>query len=118
MSRESLFRELQYIAALVPAGTLEETANTTNHPDAVDVNQSQKVAIAQPVSHWTVADAARMLAIAAKEGDAVAERELAICYLASPDLLQPTVSPICKPKKFSSSRYWVGGRRFRRVLSQ
>jgi hypothetical protein len=51
-----------------------------------------------PTSRYTMEDAARMLVITAKEGDAVAERELAIFYLTSPDLVQRTVLPLTKPK--------------------
>jgi len=41
---------------------------------------------------------ARMFIITAKEGDAVAERELAIFYLTHPDLLPRTVLPLTKPR--------------------
>ena len=51
-----------------------------------------------PLSRYTMEDAARMLIITAKEGDAVAERELAIFYLTHPDLLQRTVLPLTKPR--------------------
>ena len=44
-----------------------------------------------------MADAARMLLITAKEGDAVAERELAIFYLTSPELLHRAVLPLTRP---------------------
>ncbi|KAG9199989.1 hypothetical protein G6514_007692 [Epicoccum nigrum] len=46
---------------------------------------------------YTMADAARMLLITAKEGDAVAERELAIFYLTSPELLHRAVLPLTRP---------------------
>jgi hypothetical protein len=38
-----------------------------------------------------------MLLITAKEGDAVAERELAIFYLTSPELLHRAVLPLTRP---------------------
>ncbi|KAF2125472.1 hypothetical protein P153DRAFT_113892 [Dothidotthia symphoricarpi CBS 119687] len=50
-----------------------------------------------PVSRYTMEDAARMLLITAKEGDSVAERELAIFYLTSPELLHRAVLPLTKP---------------------
>ncbi len=50
-----------------------------------------------PQSKYTMADAASLLLITAKEGDAVAERELAIFYLTSPELLHRTVLPLTKP---------------------
>ncbi|KAF2113672.1 hypothetical protein BDV96DRAFT_647924 [Lophiotrema nucula] len=52
----------------------------------------------EPTSRYTMEDAARMLLITAKEGDAVAERELAIFYLTSPELLHRTVLPLTKPR--------------------
>ncbi|KAF2743511.1 hypothetical protein M011DRAFT_496832 [Sporormia fimetaria CBS 119925] len=51
-----------------------------------------------PTSRYTMQDAARMLLITAKEGDAVAERELAIFYLTSPELVQRTILPLTKPR--------------------
>ncbi|KAF1847809.1 uncharacterized protein K460DRAFT_426630 [Cucurbitaria berberidis CBS 394.84] len=52
-----------------------------------------------PVSRYNMEDAARMLLITAKEGDAVAERELAIFYLTSPELVHRTVLPLTKPSE-------------------
>lgn len=80
--------------------TAATTTTTAQSPDAVNANQAQNIAATeQPVSRWTMADAAQMLIITAKEGDAVAERELAIFYLTHPDLLPRTVSPLSKPKE-------------------
>lgn len=53
----------------------------------------------EPISKYTMEDAARMLLITAKEGDAVAERELAIFYLTSPELVHRTVLPLTKPSE-------------------
>jgi hypothetical protein len=53
----------------------------------------------EPALRYTMEDAARMLLITAKEGDAVAERELAIFYLTSPELLNRTVLPLTKPRE-------------------
>jgi hypothetical protein len=49
-------------------------------------------------SRYTMEDAARMLLITAKEGNATAERELAIFYLTCPELVHRTVLPLTKPK--------------------
>jgi hypothetical protein len=51
-----------------------------------------------PVSRYTMEDAARMLLITAREGDPVAERELATMYLTSPELLHRTILPLTKPR--------------------
>jgi hypothetical protein len=52
----------------------------------------------EPISRYSMEDAARMLLITAKEGDAVAERELAIFYLTSPELVNRAILPLTKPK--------------------
>ncbi|KAL6154709.1 hypothetical protein ACJBU6_06336 [Exserohilum turcicum] len=53
----------------------------------------------EPLSKYTMEDAGRMLLITAKEGDSVAERELAIFYLTSPELIHRTVLPLTKPSE-------------------
>jgi len=72
-------------------GGATETPNVTSTilPPPVD----------EPLSRYTMEDAARMLVITAKEGDAVAERELAIFYLTTPDLVHRTVLPLTKPSE-------------------
>ena len=50
------------------------------------------------LSRYTMADAAAMLLITAKEGDAVAERELATFYLSEPDLLPLAIAPLTRPR--------------------
>lgn len=69
--------------------TLEKSSTTSALPLPLD----------EPVSRYTMEDAARMLVITAKEGDAVAERELAIFYLTSPELVHRTVLPLTKPSE-------------------
>jgi hypothetical protein len=72
---------------VVKQGTTEKAGVSPSTPTPVD----------EPMSRYTMEDAARMLVITAKEGDAVAERELAIFYLTSPDLVNRTVLPLTKP---------------------
>ena len=50
------------------------------------------------LARYSMSDAARMLIITAKEGDAVAERELATFYLTHPDLLPRTTLPLTLPR--------------------
>jgi hypothetical protein len=50
------------------------------------------------LERFTMQDAARMWTITAKEGDATAERELAIFYLSWPDLLPRVTLPLSRPK--------------------
>lgn len=56
------------------------------------------------VSRFSMADAARMLTIPAKEGDPVAQRELAIFYLTHPDLVARTTFPLSKPREIFKSQ--------------
>ncbi|KIW07356.1 uncharacterized protein PV09_02202 [Verruconis gallopava] len=51
------------------------------------------------LGRWTMADAAQMYIITAKEGDPAAQRELAILYLTHPDLLPRTLLPMSKPRE-------------------
>lgn len=60
---------------------------------------SSALPVDEPMSKYTMEDAGRMLLITAKEGDAVAERELAIFYLTSPELVHRTVLPLTKPSE-------------------
>ncbi|KAK4122174.1 hypothetical protein N657DRAFT_646849 [Parathielavia appendiculata] len=52
-----------------------------------------------PLSTHSLADAARMWTITAKEGDPTAQRELAIFYLSNPELVQRTTLPLSKPRE-------------------
>jgi hypothetical protein len=72
---------------IVKAGAVEKAPTTV--PPPAD----------EPLSRYTMEDAARMLVITAKEGDAVAERELAIFYLTTPDLVHRNVLPLTKPSE-------------------
>jgi hypothetical protein len=72
---------------------------TTNGPSSEPSGAALPPPIDEPLSKYTMEDAARMLLITAKEGDAVAERELAIFYLTSPELVHRTVLPLTKPSE-------------------
>jgi hypothetical protein len=52
-----------------------------------------------PMTSYSLADAARMWTITAKEGDPTAQRELAIFYLSNPELVQRTTLPLSKPRE-------------------
>ncbi|KAF2455719.1 hypothetical protein BDY21DRAFT_307227 [Lineolata rhizophorae] len=52
-----------------------------------------------PIAKFSMADAARMLTITAREGDAAAQRELAILYMTHPDLVPRMVMPLSKPRE-------------------
>ncbi|KAK4656700.1 hypothetical protein QC762_206570 [Podospora pseudocomata] len=52
-----------------------------------------------PLSTHSLADAARMWTITAKEGIPTAQRELAIFYLSNPELVERTTLPLSKPRE-------------------
>ncbi|KAL9084309.1 MAG: hypothetical protein Q9165_008137 [Trypethelium subeluteriae] len=64
------------------------TASTAARPDPAD----------DELARYSMSDAARMLIITAKEGDAVAMRELATFYLTHPELLPRTTLPLTLPR--------------------
>jgi hypothetical protein len=52
-----------------------------------------------PLTTYSLADAARMWTITAKEGDPTAQRELALFYLSNPELVDRTTLPLSKPRE-------------------
>lgn len=76
----------------------QQTNGSASHQPGGATGPDTGAVADEPLSRYTMEDAARMLLITAKEGDAVAERELAIFYLTSPDLLNRTVLPLTKPR--------------------
>ncbi|KAL8848997.1 MAG: hypothetical protein Q9221_006028 [Calogaya cf. arnoldii] len=116
----TLFRDLQYIAAFVPAGTLDQTAQgkafwdaglaalaykqglcdamivratdiTTYHISATSSSSPTPPTVPPAdLAHTTLRDAAELWIIAAKEGSATAARELGLLYLTHPELLPRT----------------------------
>lgn len=67
-----------------------------------------------PLSTHSLADAAKMWTITAKEGDPTAQRELAIFYLSNPELVERTTLPLSKPREVFKQavieKYGGGGR--------
>ncbi|KAI4261697.1 MAG: hypothetical protein L6R42_003109, partial [Xanthoria sp. 1 TBL-2021] len=125
----TLFRDLQYIAAFVPAETLDQTPQgkafwdaglaalafkqdlcdamivratdiTTYHISASSSSPTPPTALPADVAHTTLREAAELWIIAAKEGSATAARELGLLYLTHPELLpRTTLQPFSKPKE-------------------
>ncbi|RAL01999.1 uncharacterized protein BO80DRAFT_444247 [Aspergillus ibericus CBS 121593] len=116
---KTLFRDLQFISAFVPGETLNKTDSGTaflqfglaalSLKDEV-CNSMVEIAdniVSQEFSRRhlpgseqaprpgnTLLDAAKMWIITAKEGNPVAQRELAILYLTHPELLPPVTLPL------------------------
>ena len=54
---------------------------------------------AEDIAKYSMADAAHLLQITAKEGDAVAQRELATLYLTNPELMEHIIAPLARPRE-------------------
>ncbi|CZR56702.1 uncharacterized protein PAC_06591 [Phialocephala subalpina] len=61
------------------------------------------------VMKYSMQDAAKMWTITAKEGDPVAERELAIFYLTHPELVERVTAPLSKPRETFKTLEGNGG---------
>ncbi|KAI6837413.1 hypothetical protein KC332_g4902 [Hortaea werneckii] len=139
----TIFRDLQYIAALVPAQFLESMeqgkafwnaavaitqlkqdtckfmvvtadsiiayhSNNRGHGrspssaqqqrDSAAFTLSSRSSSAEDVSRYSMADAGYLLQITAREGNHVAQRELATLYLTNPDLMDHIVAPFARPR--------------------
>ena len=120
----TLFRDLQYIAAFVPSDTLDQTAQGKAFWDAGLAALALKEEVCEALierasqitayhilprssgdtvtdtnlATTTLGDAARLWQITAKEGSPVAARELALFYLTQPELLSRMTMPFSKAK--------------------
>ncbi|TKA83580.1 hypothetical protein B0A55_00417 [Friedmanniomyces simplex] len=139
----AIFRDLQYIAALLPASILESTpagkafcnaavaitglkqelrnlmvetadsivayhSNNRGHGPTSSTAQQQRDSAtftaptrtppAEDVARYSMSDAASLLQITAKEGDPVAQRELATLYLTHPELMDHLLAPFARPR--------------------
>lgn len=113
---DTLYRDLQFIAAFVPASTLdrtpqgkafwnaglaalalkEELCNSTIQRAAEITTAHITSKSPPPPPHPTLQDAAHLWLIAAKEGSPMAARELGLFYLTHPDILQRVTMPFAK----------------------
>ena len=120
----TLFRDLQYIAAFVPAKILDQTAQGKAFWDAglaalalkedlcewmvgrantiTAYHMSPQTSLVPnpdgTLSSTTLRDAANLLLITAREGSPVAARELGLFYLTHPELLIRVTMPFSKAK--------------------
>lgn len=140
---QAIFRDLQFIAALLPSSVLHNTpegkafanaavaisglkqeartvmvetadsiiafhSNNRGHGRSSSSAQRQRDSAtfaapsrtpsAEDVSRYSMADAAYLLQIAAREGDHVAQRELGTLYLTHPELMDRIIAPFARPK--------------------
>ncbi|CAK4034094.1 Hypothetical predicted protein [Lecanosticta acicola] len=141
---KTVFRDLQYIAALLPAAVLQNTpegkafcnaavaisslkheargimvetadsiiayhSNNRGHGRSSSMAQQERDSAtftapsrtpsAEDYSRYSMADAAYLLQITAKEGDPVAQRELATLYLTNPELMDRVVAPFARTRE-------------------
>jgi len=123
---KTLFRDLQFISSFVPSSVLELDRNDAYFDTVVAalLLKREVVSTMVQVADGIVAtsrksssnihnvsglpepsfamrslqDAARMLTIAAKEGNATAQRELGLLQLYNPELVARTILPLSKPR--------------------
>ncbi|EEP79014.1 predicted protein [Uncinocarpus reesii 1704] len=119
---KTLFRDLQFIAAFVPSEVLNKVDAGTAFlqfglaafelkddlchsmveiADKIvsqELNQRQRHSPFSPRFGNGIEDAARMWIITAREGNAVAQRELAILYLTHPEILPRVTLPLTMPR--------------------
>lgn len=121
---KTLFRDLQFISAFVPGDQLSKTDGGTaflqfglaslslkdevchSMVEIADHIVSQELMRRHPLAGpdscprpgHAIEDAAAMWIISAKEGNPVAQRELAILYLTHPELLPRVTLPLTRPR--------------------
>jgi hypothetical protein len=127
---KTLFRDLQFITAFVPSDVLNKTPggkaflhvglaalafkddvcrSLVSVANKIMVNDSVKRKSPPPgMTDYSLRDAAQMWILAAKEGNATAQRELAILYLSHPELLPSVSLPLTAPRDIfkSEMKYW------------
>lgn len=134
---KTLFRDLQFISAFVPADQLSKSDRGTaflqfglaalslkdevchSMVEIADRIVSQELMRRHPLpgaefyprpSH-AIEDAARMWIITAQEGNPVAQRELAILYLTHPELLPRVTLPLTRPRDtFKAEMMYMRGK--------
>jgi hypothetical protein len=138
----AIFRDLQYIASLLPHSILDNSSqgqafwnaavaairlksearkklvemadsiidyhtNNRGHGRTASIAQQQRDSAtftapsrtpsAELIAHYSMADAAHLLQITAREGDPAAQRELATLYLTHPELMDHVIAPFASP---------------------
>ncbi|KAJ5786009.1 uncharacterized protein N7503_011221 [Penicillium pulvis] len=134
---KTLFRDLQFISAFVPADQLSKSDRGTaflqfglaalslkdevchSMVEIADRIVSQELMRRHPLPGadfyprpgHAIEDAARMWIITAQEGNPVAQRELAILYLTHPELLPRVTLPLTRPRDtFKAEMMYMRGK--------
>jgi hypothetical protein len=81
------------------SGPSADASTTITVPSSTTSSLSPTFPAPLPLTTYSLADAARMWTITAKEGDPTSQRELALFYLSNPELVQRTTLPLSKPRE-------------------
>lgn len=92
--KQDVCRTLIEIADEVVVHYTQTRKTTTSSPESLPPTTSSG-----ELMKYSMQDAAQMWTITAKEGDPVAERELAIFYLTHPELVERVTAPLSKPRE-------------------
>jgi hypothetical protein len=92
--KQDVCRTLIEIADEIVVHYTQTRKTTTSNTEAVPPTTASG-----EVMKYSLQDAAKMWTITAKEGDPVAERELAIFYLTHPELVERVTAPLSKPRE-------------------
>ena len=92
--KQDVCRTLIEIADEIVVHYTQTRKTTASLPDAVSPTNANG-----ELMKYSMQDAAKMWTITAKEGDPVAERELAIFYLTHPELVDRVTAPLSKPRE-------------------
>ena len=92
--KQDVCRTLIEIADEIVVHYTQTRKTTSSLPDALPPTNANG-----ELMKYSMQDAAKMWTITAKEGDPVAERELAIFYLTHPELVDRVTAPLSKPSE-------------------
>ncbi|KAF4610421.1 hypothetical protein G7Y89_g15698 [Cudoniella acicularis] len=92
--KQDVCRTLIEIADEVVVHYTQSRKTTASSPEPVPPTMASG-----ELMKYSMQDAAKMWTITAKEGDPVAERELAIFYLTHPELVERVTAPLSKPRE-------------------
>ena len=92
--KQDVCRTLIEIADEIVVHYTQTRKTTASPPDTTPATNANG-----ELMKYSMQDAAKMWTITAKEGDPVAERELAIFYLTHPELVERVTAPLSKPRE-------------------
>lgn len=79
-------------------GSGRSSSTAQQERDSAAFSGPARTPSAEDIGHYTMSHAAELLQITAKEGNAVAQRELATLYLTDPELMDHIIAPFSRPR--------------------